>query len=222
MSQYYPPQPGYYPPPPNPEGGYYEDDNYEAYEMDEGSERQGDSWFTRLAIFMAGGCLTFILMASCGGLIAVLWILDPGSSLLAPSVAGSDIGLTSDDPARITEEVVNDKKISLSILDINPNAESNTIPQTEGSEILIVTVELKNLSEEIISYDDEFNFKLLNQGDGFYDPTPGAIDGALGFGDLQPLEGQQGRLVFQILAEESGLMLEWQMPDSEPRYIALQ
>lgn len=222
MSQYYPPQPGYYPPPANPEGGYYEDDTYEDYEMDEGLERQGDSWLTRLAIFMAGGCLTFILMTSCVCLIAALWVLDPGGSVLAPSFPGSDIGLTTDEPARVTEEVVNEQGISLSILDINANAESNTIPQTEGSEIVIVTVQLKNLSEEIISYDDEFNFKLLNQGDGFYTPTLGAIDGALGFGDLQPLEGRQGRLVFQILAEESGLMLEWVMPDSEPRYIALQ
>ncbi|MDM8519417.1 serine/threonine-protein kinase [Anaerolineales bacterium HSG6] len=125
-------------------------------------------------------------------------------------------------PVRVTESIVNEKGMRLSIIDVNRNAASNTIPQVEGAEIIVITIELENLSAENINYDDEREFKLLNQSDGFYDLQGGAIEGALGFGTLPVETGTQGRLVFQVLADETALVLEWQQADTATKHIEIE
>lgn len=217
-------QTGYYPPPPNPESGYYDNEAYEDYEVEyEEPASSGSSVMPFVLGCGVGGCTTLLALGLCAIMLMGLWVLDPGSELFAPSYPGDDIGLTLNDPARPSQEVVNEQGIRLNIVDVNRNAQSNTIPQTEGVEIIVLTVELENLSNDEVAYDDERHFNLLNQTDGFYEPTPGAIDGALGIGNLDAGDGTQGRLVFQILADEQGLILEWDMGEpSTPRYIELQ
>ncbi len=222
-SQYYPQQKPYSPPPPsNPEGEYYQEYEYDEAEEDE-EVSSGDSCLVRGLIFTAGGCVTFLFMSFCGLLGIGLWILDPGSALLSSPIPGSDIGLAFEKPATAREAVVNDQSVRLTILQVNRNAESNTIAKQDGTEIVVVTVQLENLGSKDIDYDEERNFRLLNQNSGYYNLTAGAIGDGLGFGSLRPAEGTQGRLVFQVMTDEQGLVLEWDVgTGSKPRYIQLQ
>jgi hypothetical protein len=220
MSQFYSQQqPGYYPPPSNPEEHY---DEYEDYELEDENEGSGSSAMTFVFGCFSGGCATFIVLCFCLILPAGLWILDPGSDMFTTSYPGDDIGLTFEQPAHSDQSVVNDQGIELTIVVLNRNASSNTIEQQEGTELIIVTVQLKNLSSETFDYDDERDFKLLNQTNGFYDLIPGAVEDTLGIASLPAKDGKQGRLVFRIVAAETGLVLEWSNPDSLPRHIELE
>ncbi|MDM8519254.1 DUF4352 domain-containing protein [Anaerolineales bacterium HSG6] len=223
MSQYYPPQqpppqPGHYPPPRNPESGY--EDEYDDYEYED--EGGGGSAMPFVFGCFSGGCLIVLGLAVCLFLLVGLWVLDPGADMFATTYPGDDIGLTFDDPARSNEAIVSEQGLRLSVIDVNRNAASNTIPEVDGAEIIIITVELENLSAEDVNYDDEREFKLLNQTDGFYDPQVGAIEGALGFGTVPVETGTQGRLVFQVLTDETGLVLEWQPPEGTAKYIEVE
>ncbi len=220
MSQYYSQPKPYYPPPPsNPESNDYQDYEYE--DSEEGESSGGDSCMTRGLIFSAGGCLTFLFMSFCGLLGIGLWILDPGSALFATPIPGSDIGTTFEKPARSSESVVNEQSVRLTIIGVNRNAESNTIAKTDGTEIIVVTIQLENLGTKEADYDDERNFRILNQTDGYYNLTSGAIDGALEVGKLAVAEGKEGRLVFSVVANEQDLVLEWDAGTGKPRYIEL-
>ncbi|MDM8528927.1 DUF4352 domain-containing protein [Anaerolineales bacterium HSG24] len=218
MSQHYP-QPGYYPPQGNPESGYEEE--YDEYEYEDESGGGGSALPFVFGCF-SGGCLVVLGLTICFFLMAGLWVLDPGSDMFATTYPGDDIGLTFDKPARSTEAIVSEQGLRLSIKDVNRNAASNTIPQVDGAEIIVITVELENLSSEDVSYDDEREFKLLNQTEGFYDPQVGAMEGALGFGTILTETGTQGRLVFQVLTNETGLVLEWQSPKGPVKYIEIE
>lgn len=219
MSQHYP-QPGYYPPQGNPESGYEEE--YDDYEYDDEDEGGGGSAFPFVFGCFSGGCLVVLGLVLCFVLLAVLWVLDPGSNMFANTYPGDDLGLSFDKSAHATESIVSEQGLRLSVIDVNRNASSNTIPQVDGAEIIIITIELENLSSEDVNYDDERDFKLLNQTDGFYDPEIGAIEGALGFGTIPAETGTQGRLVFQVLTDETGLVLEWQPLEGPAKYIEIE
>lgn len=219
VSQYYPQPSGpFYPPENVPEDDYYDEADYE-YE-DEDYPRAGDSLLQRLLLVGAGGCLVFLCMSCCGLLGVGLWILDPGSSLVATAIPGSDIGLSFEEPARPDESVVNEQNVKLTILEVNRNAALPDVPPAEGQELIIVTVELVNLGDEEVSF-NERDFMLSNHTD--YAPIRTTIDGALGRGSLPAGTGLEGRLVFQVTADEFELTLAWDGgPDSEPRYILLE
>ncbi len=220
MSQYYPQPSPFYPPEQNPEEDYYDEVEYEIEEGD--YTRSGDTLVQRILIFFAGGCLVFLCMSCCGLLGIGLWWLDPGNSLSSTPIPGSDIGLSFDDPAFPDESVVNDQKIKLTILEVNRNAALPTVPTVEGRELIVTTIELVNLGEEDLSF-NERDFVLLNRFEEAYAPTPGVIDGALGRGSLPVGTGLEGRLVFEVIAGELDLILVWDSgPDSEPRYIWLE
>lgn len=223
MSQYYPQSSSFYPPPHNPEDDYYDEDDVE-YELEEDEEYAGpgDTTARRVMIFLAGGLLVFLCMCCCLLVGAGLWFLDPGGGLLAATpMPGSDIGLAFDDPAFSDETVVNDQQVQLSILDVNRNASLVAIPQVEGRELIIVTVEMVNLGEEEITY-NERDFLLLNQFEEAYTPTSGVIEGSLNRGTLPPSEGLEGRLVFEVIAGEPQLILAWEGADSAVRYIEIE
>lgn len=221
MSQYYPQQgPAYPPPQHNPEGDYYyDDDDYDYEEYDDGSNNSR----MRLGLsFLAGGCLTALCIGLCVFAVGLLWVADPSLGISDPTpVPGSNIGLSFDDPAFSSESVVNDKNVQLTILEVNRNAVVEAIPQVEGREVLIVTIELVNLGNENTNF-NERDFKLLNQFQDAYEPALGAIAGALGRGTLPPNEGLEGRLVYEVTSGEVDLRLFWQAPDSTPRFIYLQ
>ncbi|RME99593.1 MAG: DUF4352 domain-containing protein [Chloroflexi bacterium] len=220
MSQYYPQQgPAYPPPQHNPESDYYYDDDYEYEEYDDSS---GNSTMRLGLSFLAGGCLAALCIGLCVLAVGVLWVADPSLGISEPTpIPGSNIGLSFDDPAFSTESVVNDKNVKLTILEVNRNAVVEAIPQVEGREVLIVTIELVNLGKENTNF-NERDFQLLNQFQDAYEPALGAIAGALGRGTLPPNEGLEGRLVYEVTSGEVDLRLFWQAPDSAPRFIYLQ
>jgi hypothetical protein len=219
MSQYYP-QPGpYYQPQQGPEDDYYEEGDYEYEDEDGGS---GNSFLKYGLIFLGAGCLLFLCIACCGIVVAGLFAYDP-TTLFAPTpIPGSDLGLTFDEAANPDESVVNDQKTQLTILDVNRNASLATIPAAEGLELIIVTVEVVNLGDEDIKF-NEREFLLLNQNEEAYESLAGSdlIDGVLGRGSLPPGEGLEGRMVFQIRVGEQDLVLAWE-GEGGSRYIYLE
>ncbi len=223
MSQYYPPPSPFHPPEQSSEDEYYDEVDYE-YEVEEDDDYpgSGDTLVQRILIFCAGGCLVFLCLSCCVLLGIALWWIDPGSSLVATTVPGSDIGLSFDNPAYPDESVVNEQMVQLTILGVNRNANLPAIPPVEGRELIIVTIELVNQGEEDVNF-NERDFMLLNQIEEAYAPTPGVIDGALGRGQLPADTGLEGRLVFEVMAGEYELILAWEGgTDSQPRYILLE
>ena len=64
---------------------------------------------------------------------------------------------------------------------------------------------------------------LLNGSEAAYAPALGAVTGALGRGTLPPGEGLEGRLVFEVIANEVDLRLLWEPGrDAQPRYLYLE
>ncbi len=222
MSQYYSPQSNpYYPPEQGPEDEYYEDADFE-YDDEDDYENSGSSLAQRGLFFCAGGFVVFICMSCCALLVGGLWLLDPGGSLVATPIPGSDIGLTIDSAAYSDESVVNEQSAQLTILQANRNASLPEVPPVEGRELIIVTVELVNLSETVVDY-NERDFVLMNPFEEGYTSMPGAVQGALGRGELEPGAGLEGRLVFEVRAGELDLILTWDGgPESEPRYLYLE
>jgi hypothetical protein len=221
MSQYYPQQSPVYPPEFPPEDVYYDEDDYEYIEENEYGESSSNLIQYALAFF-AGGCLVFIFMSCCFLLAGGLWTLD--AILASTPVPGSELGLSYDDPAYPGESVVNDQMVRLTVSEVNRNASLPTVPVVEGRELIIVTIELDNLGDEEVNY-NERDFSVLNSFNEEYIPTPGEtiIEGALGRGRLDPDEGLSARLVFEVRAGEPELVLAWQSGrDSEPRYFLLQ
>ena len=223
LSQYYSQQPSpFNPPEQNPEDDYYEEADYDYEYEDEDYESSGNTLAQPGLMFCAGGCLVFLCMSCCILLGAGLWLLDPGSSMVATPVPGSEIGLVFDDPAYPDESVVNEQNVKLTILDVNRNASLPTGPQVEGNEQIVVTVELVNLSQDDTNF-NERDFMLLNRFEEGYVATPGVVDGALGRGILPPDSGLEGRLVFEVAPSEFELVLVWDGgTDSESRYIYLE
>ncbi len=222
MSSYYSPKSPYYPPERNPEEEIYDEEDFE-FEEDAGG-RSGDSWFQRILIFMAGGCLMFLCLGCCGLLVGGAYSLDLTSMLAPTPIPGSDIGLSFNEPAYPDEAVVNEKQVRLKLLEVARNAALATVPPVEGRELIIVTVELTNLGSEEADFSEK-DFLLLNSSEGAYQVTTGAniIDGALGRGTLPPGEGLEGRMVFEVLAGEQGLTLSWDAGDgTKPRFISLE
>jgi len=221
LSQYYPQQSGpYYPPQKGPEEDYYDVD-YE-YEYDEDYDEDGEPWTQRIMFFCGCSLLVFLCIACCIGLGIVLWFVDPGSSLVATPIPGSDIGLSIEEPAFPDESVVNDQGTRLTILDVNRNAALSDVQPAEGMELVIVTVELVNLGEDELSF-NERDIALWNQFNEEYEPISGVVDGALGRGTLPAGSGLEGRLVYEVIDGEFDLVLVWDVgSDSEPRYIYLE
>jgi hypothetical protein len=224
LSQYYPQQPNpFYPPKQNPEEDYYDYDDFEYdYDDDDGEEDSGNNLTKVLLAVLGGGCLIFLCLACCGLVGVGLWYLDPGSSLVATAIPGSDIGLTFAQPAYPDESVVNEKGMKLTILDVNRNAALPAVVPAEGGELIIVTIELVNLGSTESGF-NERDFVLLNTFEEAYQPIPGVVDGALGRGSLPPSAGLEGRLVYEVAAGEVDLVLRWDGgPDTQPRYIWLE
>ena len=223
MSQYYPQQGPLYPPEQSPESDYYYDEGeYEYYDNDDNGHDTSGALLQTAFAFFAGGCLVFLCMSFCGLVLAGLWILDPGGSSAATPIPGADAGLSFAAPAFPDESVINEKNMQLSILDVNRNAAVETIPQAEGREVIIITIELLNLGEEDSIF-NERDFMLINSFNDAYAPALGAVTGALGRGSLPPGEGLEGRLVFEVIAGEVELILLWEPGQgAEPRYIYLQ
>jgi hypothetical protein len=220
MQPYYPQQGPLYPP--EQEAEIYEEADYEYEEI---NDRSNGARLQTVLAFLAGGCLVFICMSVCGLLTAGLWVVDPFSDT-TEAAEGSDIGLSFDDPAFPDEPVTNEQQVKLTILDVNRNAALETIPPTEGREIIIVTIELVNLGDEEVDF-NERDFMLLNSFEEAYEATVGAItirDGSLGRGSLPPNEGLEGRLVFEVISGELDLRLLWEPPgrDVTRRYIYLE
>jgi hypothetical protein len=222
MSQFYPqsPQPPSYPPQGPPEDYYYEDD-YDEYEYED-DEDGADNTVRYALFFVGGGCLVFLCMACCFLMAAGAWMLD--SSLAATPVPGSDVGLTFDTAAYLNETVVNDQNVAMTVLRVDRNAALPTVPQVEGREVIIVTLELENLDADLDAQYSASDFLLLNNYEEAYVPVSGdnIIDGALVRGTLRPEEGLQGRLVFEVLAGEPLLVMAWETRDSSSRYVELR
>jgi hypothetical protein len=223
MSQYYPPQNPYYPPRQRPEEVY---DDYEYEDEDEyyGETTDSDTTLQRILIFVSGGCLVFICMSCFVSMFMGLWVLDPGSGLVETSVPGGDVGLTFEEPAFSDEAVVNEENVQLQILDVNRNVAVPGVDPVQGRELVVITIELVNLGQEEISF-NESDFILINEFEEAYTiaPASASVDGALGRGKLGPDEGIEGRLVFDILAEESNMVLGWEGGrDVAARYIYIE
>jgi hypothetical protein len=219
MSQYYPQQGPYYLPEDGPEDDfYYEEGDYD-YEDDGGSK---SPWVKYGLGCLAVGCLSVLCLACCGLVFGGLFVADPTTLLAPPTPPGADLGLTFDEAANPDEAVVNDQQTRLTILDVNRNASLDTAPLVEGREFIIITVEVVNIGQEDIKF-NERDFLLLNQREEAYEPLAGGdvIDGVLGRGSLPPGEGLEGRLVFQVLAGEGDLVLAWE-GDGGSRYIYLE
>lgn len=223
MTQYYQSRP-YLPPPRGPEEyddyEYYEEDNYN----DDEEELEGNPLLRWGLILLSGGCLLFACLGCCFLVGAGLWIWDPGAGLVATPLPGSDLGLTFDEPAFSDESVVNENNTQLTILEVNRNVALPDFAPTEGRELIVVTIELINLGSEEISY-NESDFVLINPAQEAYQVSPATatVDGALGRGQLGPNEGLEARLVFDILAGESNLVLEWKAGrEVQPRYIFIE
>ena len=221
MSQYYPQQGPVYPPEFSPEEGddyYYEDGDYEYY--DDAGDADSKALLQPVLAFVAGGCLVFLCMSVCAFFLGLLWILDPGGA--AAAIPGSDIGISFDEPAFPGEVVVNEENMQVAVVEVNRNAFVATIPQAEGREVIIVTVELLNLGEEEGKF-NEVDFVLLNALEEAYLPAIGAVEGALGRGILPPGEGLEGRLVFEVIAGEFDLILLWEPGGAaQPRYLYME
>ncbi len=226
MSQYYrqPPSP-FRPPEQNPEEDYYEEAEYEYEVEDEDGyyPGSGDSLLLRAGIF-AGGCLlAFVVSGCCLFFVGGLWMV-LGTSEDETAIPGSDLGLSFEDPAYFGngESVVSENNVTVKVREVNPNADVPSIPPVEGREIVVLTVEIVNRSTEEIEF-NEGDFLILNQTQQAYEATSGAIDGALGRGFLPPGDGLEGRLVFEVRANEFQLTLQWEDgPGAEKRYILLQ
>jgi len=222
MGQFYPqnPQPPSYPPQGPPEDYYYEDD-YDEYEYED-DEDSSDNTVRYALFFVGGGCLVFLCMACCFLAAAGLWMLD--ASLAATPAPESQVGLTFDNPAFMNETVINDQDVALTVLRVDRNAALPTVPQVEGREVIIVTLELENLNTDLDAQYSTSDFLLLNDFQEAYVPVSGdnIIDGALGRGTLRPGEGLQGRLVFEVLEGEPLLVLAWEPRDSTSRYVELR
>lgn len=219
MSQYYPQSGPYYPPENNPEEDYVYDED--EYEVEEDGGRSGDSLLQRALIFLAGGCLVFLCMGCLGLVAAGLFTLDP-TSLFAPTpIPGSDVGLSFKEPAAHDESVVGENKLKVTIVDVNRNAALASVAPVEGRELIIVTVELVNLGDAEAKF-NERDFLLLNSFEEAYQPQAGnVVDGALGRGTLPAGEGLEGRLAFEVIANERDLVLTWD-DGSGARYISLE
>lgn len=221
MTQYYPPPGPFYPPERGPEEDYYEEVDYE-YEDDNNATRFGRSPLQLILIVVSCGCLIVLGLLCCVLLGAGLWVLDPGSSLVSTPPPGSDIGLSTEEPAFPDESVVNENSVRLTILDVNRDAALPDVPINEGQELIVVTIELLNQGTEDADF-NERDFELLNRLNESATSIPGAIDGALGRGVLPPDTGLEGRLVFEVTAGEPDLLLTWNGgPGTEPRYILLE
>lgn len=221
MSQYYPQQGPFYPPENNPEDDYiYDEDDYEYEEdYDDGS----NNWLRRGLIALVGCLLVLLCVACCAVVIGGLWFADP-TTLLAPTpIPGSDLGLSFSAPAYPDEQVVNGANIRLGIVDVNRNASLATVPQVEGRELIIITVEITNLGDTEANF-NERDFFLLNNREEAYEPMAGGsvVDGALGRGSLPPGEGLEGRLAFEVIAGERDLVLSWDDGQNGGRYIFLE
>jgi hypothetical protein len=205
--------------PQNPEDYYYEEGDYDYEEIDEPARNN----YLQLGLaFVAGGCLVFLCVGICLLVFGGLWITDSALGLSSPTpIPGSDLGLTFDAPAFSYEQVVNDTGTQLKILEVNRNAQVESIAPAEGREVIIVTIELVNKGEQDVPF-NERDFSLLNSFQESYPPVVGAISGALGRGTLPPNEGLEGRLVFEIIAGEQDHRLLWQPVDSSPRYMYLE
>ena len=222
MSQFYPQQPSpFRPPEQNPEGDYYEYDDYD-YDYDDDDDEDSGNLTRLIGLIVGGGCLIFLCLGCCALAGAGLWYLDPGSELVATDVPGGDIGLAFEEPAYPDESVVNEKSMKLTILEVNRNASLPAVAPAEGGELVIVTIELINLGEQETDF-NERDFILLNSYEEAYMPMPGVVDGALGRGSLPPDAGLEGRLVYEVAAGEFDLVLSWDGgPDTQPRYIWLE
>lgn len=221
MSQYYPQQSPFYPPEHNPEDDYiYDEDDYEFEEDDENGA--AGSLLQRSLIFLGGGCLVFLCMACCGLSVVSLWMLDPTTLLVPTPIPGSEIGLSFNQPAFPDESVVNEQQTKLTIVGVNRNAALPNVPAVDGREIIIVTIELVNLGQTDVNF-NERDFLLLNNFEEAYQPLAGATvgEGALGRGTLPPNEGLEGRLAFEVIAGERDLVLLWENPGGS-RYILLE
>jgi hypothetical protein len=222
MSQYYPQRSPFYPPEHNPEDDYiYDEDDYEVEEDEDGGA--GGSLLQRSLIFLAGGCLVFLCMSCCVLSFVSLWTLDPSSLLIPAPAPGSELGLSFNDPAFPDESVVNEQNTKLSIKEVNRNAAGlPAVPTVEGREIIMITIELVNLGDTDVDF-NERDFLLLNGFEEAYQPLAGADvgEGALGRGTLPPGEGLEGRLAFEIIAGERDLVLTWESPGGT-RYIFLE
>jgi hypothetical protein len=223
MSSYYSQQNPAYPPQGNPEEEIYDENDYDL-EENEDDKTGGDSLLKRGLIFFAGGCLVFVCIACCGLLGLGVYSLDVSSLIAGTPIPGSDIGLSFEQSAYPDEAVVNENQIRLKLLEATRNASLDTVPPVEGRELIIVTVELTNLGNKEVDF-NERNFLLLNSSQAAYQPTTGAdvIDGALGRGTLPAGEGLEGRLVFEVIAGDQGLVLNWEDgSEAKPRFISLQ
>jgi len=220
MSQYYPQQGPSYPPEYGPEYDYYDEGDFDYYDDDE-DEGPDSSLLQSAVAFFAGGCLVFLCMSLCGLVLVAGLFLDSGTGLSETPIPGNDIGLTFEEPANPGEAVVNEQKMQVTILEVNRNAAIEAIPQADGREVIIITVEVVNVGEEDGSF-NERDFMLLNSFEEAYAPSLGAVDGSLGRGTLPPGEGLEGRLVYEVIADEVDLRLLWEPRDSAPRYIFLE
>jgi hypothetical protein len=112
----------------------------------------------------------------------------------------------------------------MTALRVDRNASLPAVPPVEGREVIIVTLELENLSEDQDAMYSAGDFLLLNSYEEAYVAVSGQniIDGALDRGTLGPAEGVQGRLVFEVLAGEPLLVLAWETRDSTSRYVELR
>lgn len=215
MSQYYPQQGPMYPPERNPEEYYDEGDYLEEEDSPTSPLQLG-------LAFAGGGCLVFVCISICAVVLGFLWILDPGAGAASAPVEGNEAGLSFDEPAFPDEPVTNEEGMQLTLLEVNRNASLESVPDAEGREVIIITVELVNFGEDEGSF-NERNFLLVNALQEAYEPVVGAVAGSLGRGTLPPSEGLEGRLVFEVIEGEFELRLRWDPGNrAEPRYIYLE
>lgn len=222
MSQYNRYQSGpSYPPEQGPEEDYYDEVDYE-YD-DDNEEGQSGSPLMRSGLFFCAGCLVVFACLSCCALAgAGAYLFTSGSPLASTPIPGSDIGLSFETPAYPDESVVNEQNGRVAIIGVNRNAALPAVAPVEGRELIIVTVEMVNLGEDILKY-NERDFVLLNNFEESFDAMPGVVDGALGRGELEGGVGLEGRMVFEAPAGELDLVLRWDGgPGTKPRFIFLQ
>ncbi len=220
------------PPPQGPEEDDYIDyDEYEEYEDDYyyDDEEADNPLVKPLLIALSVGCLLFICMSCCvlvAGVGAIVMVPADGGvgDLFSSPLPGQDIGLSFEEPAFPDESVVNEEGMQLSIIEINRNVSLPDYTAVEGRELVVITVEMINLSNEDVGY-SESEFLLINSFEEAYQVSPASasVNGALGRGTLAPGEGIEGRVTFDLVANEINLTLEWSGGrDAQPRYIYLE